>query len=180
MNAHTHISIYDRVDALRDRATFFVSQRRKDIDLYKVLADCLAICEEASAMGLLDDLKKRVIQAPDYGRNRQYLNANADVYLVVGRLVFEGEKQRAATWRYTATLREAAKNNIASSDLVDWLRSNGGINALFKARDVKTRTAKTKTLNLNQQIEVPKDGAFTVTLRRDARGFFDVIEGKSA
>lgn len=168
--------VYEQISDLKRRASFFVSQRRKDIDLYKVLADCMMICERAVAEGMVGSLKKDFLtkrQAEATGR--VYFESDPDVYLIVGRLVFEPEVNRAACWRYTATLREASKLGIKSDDLINWLRTNGGINALFKGRQVQARTARTKTLHLNTQVEVPKDRPFTLTLRRDSRGFFDVI-----
>jgi len=172
-------AVYDRISDLKRRASFFVSQRRKDIDLYEVLADCMAICEQAEAAGMVETLKKDfLIKRQSEATGRVYFETDPDVYLVVGGLVFEPEVNRAACWRYTATLREAAKVGIAAADLTDWLRRNGGINALFKGRPVQARTARTKTLNLNTQVAVPNDSPFTLTLRRDSRGFFDVIDQK--
>lgn len=166
-------SIIDQADSLRDRASFFVTQRRKDLDLYRVLGDCMCLCAACSDADL-EEFRRRVL-ARATGR-RSYFEAGADAFLIVGRYVFEGQdKRRDATWRYTAVMREAAKRQISGSDLPDWLASNGGVNALFKSRPVAARTTTTKTLNLNQPISVPKDEAFTITLSRDARGFFDVV-----
>lgn len=161
---------------LRSRASFFANKRRKDVELYQVLAECLAICETVERERSLPELIEQFLAQRSEGvSGRRYLESNPDVYLVVGRLVFEQESNRAACWRYTATLREAAQLQIASSGFVEWLRTNGGINALFKARKVAARTAQTKTLHLNNSVEVPKTGVFTLTLQRDHRGFFDVI-----
>lgn len=166
--------IFDRIDRAKSRAGFFITQRRRDVDLYGLLAECLTACEEIEAGGLIETVRQRVAEKPTNGRNRTYAEASSDVFVVVGRYVFEPEMNRVASWRYSATIREAAKAGIRGADLVGWLRENGGINALFKGRPVNARTARTKTLNLNQQIEVPKDAPFTLTLQRDHRGFFDV------
>lgn len=168
--------LMQRVRNAKERAGFFLSQRRKDLDLYGLLADTLAICEHVDAEGLLDTFREQVAAAPANGRNRVYTESGSDVYLVVGRAVFEPEINRAASWRYSATLREAAKRGLHSDRLANWLRGNGGVNALFRARPVKARTARTKPLFLTSQIEVPKDEVFTLRLRRCANGFFDVIE----
>ena len=167
--------LLEQVRVAKERAGFFLSQRRKDIDLYQLLADTLAICEHVETEGLLEDFRGRVAAGVLNGRNRTYAEAGSDVFLVVGRAVFEPEINRSASWRYSATLREASKHGIKSGDLGGWLRSNGGINALFKARPVKARTARTKTLHLTSQVEVPKDADFTLTLRRGSNGFFDVL-----
>lgn len=169
------MTIESDIADLKGRAAFFISQRRKDIDLYQVLADCMAICERASLEGEVDRLRRDFLaRQKDEGR-RAYFEGDPDVFLIVGRSVFEPEVNRAACWRYTATMREAAKRQIRSTDLVEWLRSQGGINALFRARPVEARTARTKTLHLNEPLDVPKDEPFTITLKRDARGFFDLV-----
>ena len=170
--------LMQRVRAAKERAGFFLSQRRKDLDLYGLLADTLAICEHVESHGLLDVFRGQVAAAPANGRNRVYAEAGSDVFVVVGRAVFEPEINRAASWRYSATMREAAKRGLRSDGLAEWLRGHGGINALFRARPVKARTARTKTLHLTSQIEVSKDEVFTLRLRRRANGFFDVVEMK--
>jgi hypothetical protein len=167
--------IRHRINAAKQRAGFFVTQRRRDIDLYALLAECLAACEEAQRSGLESEVRAELATRPLNGRNRTYTEAGSDIFLVIGRYVFEPEINRAASWRYTAVIREAAKIGLASADLVDHLRANGGINALFRARPVVARSARTKTLHLNDPVEVPKDAPFTLTLRRDSRGFFDVV-----
>ena len=160
----------------KKKAGFFVTQRRRDIDLYAMLAETLAVCERVEAEGLEDALREDIAQRDRDGRNRTYVERNSDVYVLVGRFVFEPELNRAASWRYSATLREAAKAGLRSGELADWLRENGGINALFRARPVAARTARTKTLHLNAQVEVPKGRPFQIRLQRDKKGFFDVLE----
>jgi hypothetical protein len=170
-------NVHDRLVSLRTRAAFFVAMRRKDVALYDVIADCLAVCEDCLRNGTVSDMRNiATSQAALDGRNRSYFESSADIYLIIGRHVFEGtDKRRDAAWRYTATMREAAKAGIASTDLAKWLRENGGINALFRSRTVQSRTSRTKTLHLSSQIEVPKDAPFTITLQRRSDGVFDVI-----
>ena len=168
--------IENRMRALKTKAGFFVNQRRKDRDLYSLLAETLAVCETVQQGGMAEQLRQAVATRDIDGKNRSYVEQGSDVFVLVGRFVFEPEINRAASWRYSATLREASKRGLDSAGLVQWLRENGGINALFRGRPVQARTARTKTLHLNQQIEVPKGEAFTLTLRRDSRGFFDVME----
>jgi len=164
------------ISALKQRAAFFISQRRKDIDLYDVLADCMALCERARDTGELKRLQDDFLARERAGGRRAYFERNADEYLIVGRYVFEPEVNRAACWRYTATMREAAKRQISPANLVAWLREQGGINALFRTRPVAARTAKTKTLHLTTAVTVPKDAPFTLTLQREPNGFFRVVE----
>ena len=151
--------------------------RRTDGMLYALLGQCLAICEEVLRDGKTEELRQAVEGGNRFvaGKGRRYVEANTDVYVMLGRYVLQGNDSRNSYYRYAATMREAGKRQISAADLPTWLATNGGVNALFKARPVNARTARTKTLNLNQQVTVPKDGPFTLVLRRDERGFFDVV-----
>lgn len=162
----------EAADELRRRASFFVSQRRKDLQLYRVLADVYALCATCSAQDV-EAFRAAVI---DRAGRRAYFESDADVFLVVGRYVFESpDRRRDAAWRYTAAMREASKRQIRPSDFAGWLAVNGGINALFKTRPVESRTACTRTLSLTEAVTVPKDGSFTLTLRRTSVGAFEVL-----
>lgn len=172
--------IHTKIAAVREQASFFVTKRRRDIELYDLLSKALALCEEAEQGGHLEDLRQVLTEKNRRGdRNRTYANAGSDVYLLVGRLVFEREgdtSRRACAWRYTAAMREAHKRGVRSDGLVEWLRENGGINTLFRGRPVAARSAITKTLHLNQPIAIPKGEPVTIRIQRDARGFFDVLD----
>jgi hypothetical protein len=172
-------TLFGEIEAVKRRAGFFMSQRRKDLDLYTLLSDTLTLCEQVEAGGHLEAMRRRVAAQPQAGRNRVYTEARSDVYVVVGRAVFEPELNRAASWRYSATLREAAKRQLRGAELGQWLRENGGINALFRARPVAARTARTKTLHLTTQVEVPRVGEVTLRLRRKSNGFFDVVSSSA-
>ncbi len=165
-----------RVAAIKERAHFFMAKRRKDGELYAVLADALALCEYVDRRDLVDVFREEVAGHDRRGRNRVYTERATDVYGVVGRAVFEPELNRGSSWRYCSCLREAAKRQITSNDLVAWLNQHGGLNTLFKTRGVLAKAVTTKTLHLNQPVTVDKEGTFTLTLRRDARGFFDVVD----
>ena len=174
-NAQGH-TVYEQITALQDRADQLIRARRKDADLYKLLADCLHVCEQATATGGVDNLKNEFIarRRAETAR-RVYFEKDADVYLIIGRIVFDPKKNREAGWRYTATLREAAKRGITADQLPTYLATNGGINSLFKTRPVAARSITTKVLHLNTPVQITKDTIFTLTLSRDPRGFFNVI-----
>jgi hypothetical protein len=164
----------DRISTLKRSASFFINQRRRDVDLYALLAEALKVCEYVEEHNIHESLRDRVYSRSSKDK-RSYVEKNSDVFVLVGRAIFEPEINRSASWRYSATLREASKLGLTSDDLIEWLKKNGGINALFKARPVNSLTAETRTLHLNDSITVPKYEEFTITLRRDSRGFFDVI-----
>lgn len=163
------------LSALRERASFFASKRRSDADLYKVLGDTMQLCERALKEGFVDTLRERLCSKPASARNRIYVERNADVYLIVGRLVFEQEKRRDACWRYTATMREAAKRGISGSSLPDWLLENGGINALFRTRKGASRTRKTKTIYLSTSVTFEVGEVLILNLVPQPDGTFEVL-----
>jgi hypothetical protein len=67
------------------------------------------------------------------------------------------------------------KRQILSDTLVDWVQENGGLLTLYQGRERSVTQFRVKTLHLNSRVTVPKDGMVTLTLRRDGRGFFDVL-----
>lgn len=161
-------------DAVRSRVI-----RQSQSDLYAVLANTLGLCEQCEADGLTDAFKAEVIARGREGGRRSYFEANADVYLIVGRFCFSDGSadygSRGNAWRYTATLREAHKRQIKSDGLASWLEGNGGINALFQRRPVDARTMTRKTLHLTSPITIEKGKPFTITLCSNGDGFFDVV-----
>lgn len=167
-----------RADDVRKRAMAF-PKRRSDAQLYGLLADCMRLVQTCEREGLLDQLKAEVIRRNKAaGAKRAYFEASADASLVVGRFMFsDGVGRRTdAAWRYTATIREAAKRQIAPDDLAQWLNDNGGINALFKARDVDRRDRETSTLHLTRKVTMSKTKPITLTLQDNGAGFYDVIK----
>lgn len=168
-------ALSSRLTAAREAARF-VCARRHDVALYSLLADCMAICRECEATGRSEEMRQLALDRLQRDAiGRRYLERDPDIYLIVGRYVFEADAGRAACWRYIATLREAAKRQIAPADLAGWLAENGGINALFRARPVAARSVRTRTLHLTDAVEVPRNGIFTLRLKRAANGFFDVV-----
>lgn len=164
-----------RMAHIKSRASFFMAKRRKDAELYEVLSETLAICEEVERRGIVEEVRKSVAEQPKNGRNRVFAERGSDVYVIVGRAVFEPEINRGSSWRYSSAMREAAKRQIHSSQLVGWLIENGGINTLFKGRGTFARAVNTRTLHLNNSIEIDKHKPITITIKMDHRGFFDVL-----
>lgn len=163
----------EELAALREKAKAF-PVRRSDGELYGLLAAMSAMCERAEAEKRIEELRARALEYALL-TGRPHFQSDADVFIVVGRLVFEGDKGREAAWRYTAALREARRRNIRSEDLARWLSENGGINALFKTRPVERRSRTTRTLHLTSGVEMPKDREITLTLRDNGAGFYDVV-----
>jgi hypothetical protein len=183
-------SLSARLDQAREHAfNGGVPIRRKDGKLYALLAECLGICEEVIAADAFEELRRLAVTRvnerqprgtitraeSNNGRGRRYVEAGSDAFILVARYVLSGVDGRNSFYRYAVTLREANKRKIASTDLVRWLGENGGVNALYAPAAYRKESHRTKVLHLNQTVSFPREGDFTITLRHDGRGFFDVV-----
>lgn len=155
-------------------------KRHADQQLYRVLADCMAIAEiclkDVNEYEVLNGLIKKLPVVE--GQTRQYVEKSSDIYQRVCRFMFHGEEHTANTNRYAHCLREAAKQGVKSGKLIDEL-SNGGINKFYHARpsqSTRERIVRTKCLRLNKQIEHYKSDKLVLTLKRNAEGFYDVLK----
>ena len=168
------------LEVVAEKAIAF-PKRRSDAELYGILAAMLHLCNRADQEGILEELKSAALEKEKRieGKHRAYFESGADAPLIVGRLVFAGVKRRDSVWRYTSTLRRARELQIQPQELASWLNTNGGINALFKSRQVEKRTRHTKTLNLLDQVELPKEGLVQLTLRDNGAGFYHVVDQKN-
>ena len=184
-------TLQDRLDQAREHAiNGGVPIRRKDGKLYQLLAECLGICEEVIAARQEAALREMVrvsvdARNPDIwgkgraesnnGKGRRYAEAGSDAFILVARYVLTDVDGRNSHYRYATTLREAHKRQIAAANLVTWLGENGGVNALYRPTTMKGDANQTRQLYLNQRITFPRKGEFTLTLRHDGKGFFDVV-----
>jgi len=168
-----------RVDAIKEKAGFFMAKRRKDRELYAVLAETLSLCEEVEKNGLQETFRVQIAAQAKADRNRVYAERKSDVYIVVGRAVFEPELNRGSSWRYCSAMREAAKRDISGTDLAGWLGENGGVKTLFEGRGVLAKAVTTRTLHLNKSVQVSRTEPFMLTLQMDHRGFFNVVTKSS-
>lgn len=177
-----------RLDAARERAfNGGVPIRRKDGKLYHLLAECLGICEEVIGAGMFEELRQLAVvrvgfreprgtlERKGVGKGRSYVEKGSDAFILVARYVLAGVDGRNSHYRYAVTMREAHNRGIASGDLVTWLGENGGVNALYAPAAYRKESHRTKVLHLNQTITFPREGEFTITLRHDGKGFFDVV-----
>lgn len=162
--------------SLQERASVIAANRHSDAKLYAILADCMDL-----AVLCLDPEKEKELRSlagalpPLPGKKRHYIEKGSDIYQLVARYVFHGEKVSANINRYAITLRAAKERQIQGNDLAEWLARNGGINALYLSRPLVRTTVRTKCLRLTTQIEVPKDKEFTITLRRTPENAFEVL-----
>lgn len=171
-------SIFVDLDALRLEAEEIRPKRRAHAELHELIGRCLLLCERAEKAGCIEILKERATSRAGK-RNRTYFEKSADIFLVVGRLVFEVDKGREASYRYTSVMREARKKGISGQELPAWLQKNGGLNALFRPRN-GAKAGQTKTLFLSDPVHVPASGEITLRLMRQPNGFFKVLEQRGA
>ena len=174
--------LQSKLDTIRHRAhNDGLPVRRKDGALYRLLADCLSLCEWVQQEGLesqvRDCLRVHVNRRGEdnRGRGRKYVEHASDVYTVVCRYALGDFETRANYTRYAVAIREAAKRQIRGDGLAVFLSDQGGVMALYNARPNPARFMTSRTLHLNSPVTVPKAGPFTLTLSRDYRGFFTVI-----
>jgi hypothetical protein len=169
--------LIEAMDTMRQTVRLHgIPVRRKDGALYAMLASCLGLCQDVQRLQLEDAIKDRLGDRPALaGRNRRYVFQTTDVYVLVARYVLEGVDERNSVYRYATTLRRAAEFGLERDTMAEWLATEGGVNALFRTRQVEARTATTRTLHLSSPVTVVKDAPFTVTLQRRPDGFFNVL-----
>lgn len=149
--------------------------RHSDITLYKLLARCLALCErDATDIEALRLAYGR--EAREATGRRVYIERGSDAPQVVCRYVLREDEHRANVNRYAFALREAQKRQISSTDLVEWLANNGGVNALYLARPLDQEYVATRTLRLDRQIATHKSQPFSLKLIRLPDNTFKVLE----
>lgn len=150
------------------------SQKQASLALYGVLASCMELCERCDRdpveQGQLEQMFK---EQPRTG-NRRYVEKSSDIYQLVCRFVFT-DTDRTNAARYAAALREAGKLQIRSGELFDWMKTKGGVNALYFRRPLDERSIKTKCLRLAEQIEFSRDKPFTLTLKWQTDNSFALV-----
>lgn len=169
--------------ALREKADRAgVGQKRSSLELYRILAGCMALAMRCRDPDEAAALRRLVLDRSRGEESRSYVEAGSDEFVLVCRYVFSSgsaSANRSNASRYASALREAAVRQIRPEDLSRYLRHNGGINALFLTRPLAALAVTTRTLRLNSPVTVPKGAAFTLTFRRRPDGTFDVIHGES-
>lgn len=152
-------------------------KRGSDIKLYRVLVECMALCERCRDASDIEEIRTAfAMRGVAEGQNRTYIEKQSDVYQVVCRYVFHGGPSHANMCRYAIALRQAASRQITSETLMEQLVKNGGVNALFLRRAVDKPDIETKCLRLTSRVRAPKHGAFCVWLKYNHEGAFDVVE----
>lgn len=151
------------------------SQKQASLALYGVMAKCMELCERAERDETeREEIYRLFADQPKQG-NRRYVERGSDTYVLVCRFVFT-ETDRTNAMRYASALREAAKLQLNSKTIAEWLKTEGGINALYFRRPLDARCVKTKALRLAEQIEFSRDEPFTLTLSWQDDNTFAVVD----
>lgn len=157
--------------------------RRRDRVLYTALAECLSVCEFAQSEGLEAELRKSIEVEPTgpRGRGSRRVRKTSDVYTIVCRYAFGTSNDYSSLTKYAHSLREASRRQIRSGVFADWLLENGGVQALRLSPLAVgwKEDRETQTLHLSSRVSYPVDSEFTITLRYDGRGLFDVMSPKA-
>lgn len=157
--------------------------RVADMQLYKVLADCMQIAEICIRVpkerAVLDGLIKKLPVLE--GQARHWIERDSDIWQRVCRFMFHGERHNANTNRYAHCIREAANCGVKSNALIDEL-SAGGINKFYLRRPSQreNRNVETRCLRLDQIVTHTSRATFTLTLKRNGEGFYDVVNAENA
>lgn len=101
------IDVAAELTELEERASFFRSERRKDVELYTLLADCMWLAIKVQAEGreaeIISALKDKMRRQTN--RNRVYVEKSSDAYTIIGRLVFQAPKGASTSSCGSATTR---------------------------------------------------------------------------
>ena len=175
--------VLEDISNLTERASFFRSERRKDIELYELLADYMRLVVRVRTEGKGDEIREALLQKlrRQTNANRVYVEKGSDLYTMVGRLVFQapGDKPGGAPWRCAVAMREAEKRGITPDGFAEFCRTQGGIDILVQQRNNKATRIQVKVLHLTQPVTIEPHGVVHLTLRRDPRGYFDVMHQSS-
>ena len=152
-------------------------KRGASATLYRVLADCLEICEvchrDREELAVLNQL---ITELPRVNNNkRQYVERGSDIYQRTCRFMFHGEEHSANINRYAIALREAARHGVKSKALVRELSSAGGISRFFLARPTQIAMVATKCIRLDRQIQHRKGDIITLRLKRNMENVYQVL-----
>lgn len=170
-----------KVEAIirRSHVAFLMKRHQKhaDMQLYRVLQDCLEMAEvclkDIREYEVMNRLIKKLPMAE--GQQRQYVERSSDIYQRVCRFMFHGAEHTANVNRYSHCLREAAQQGVTSKTLINELL-DGGVNKFYLKRPSQSqeRVVATKCLRLDRQIKHYKSDTIVLTLRRGVDNIYEV------
>lgn len=171
------VNITELANEVRAEAADIVNRHQKlaSLNLYRVLARCLEVAEHCTLSVDAQQEMRRLVASEAPPGKRSYVETRSDEYVLVCRYVLKGEDY-ANLSRYSNALREAKKLQLHSSELYEWLKHKGGVQALYLRRPSIHQVVNAKLIRLDRTITFPKLGAFTMILERTEDGTFTVIE----
>lgn len=115
-----------------------IGKRHSSADLYRLLAECMALAEQCRDLAGHEEMRRLVVERGRDGGKRCYVEHGSDEYILVCRFVFDNLRSKSAersnASRYAHAMRQAAALGVTSATLFERLSADGGINALFLRR----------------------------------------------
>lgn len=150
-------------------------KKKASFRLYNTLALTLGVIERclldpAEEKELMVELKKRAMLE---GKTI-YIDKRNDVYGNVCRYIFYGTDSTNAA-RYAACLREAAKLQLRSDTLAQYLATHGGVTRLYFSRPLANTMVKLSGFRLTRPTLIYRDQEFTLRLKWKSDSTFEVI-----
>jgi hypothetical protein len=174
----SELSLVDLLNEVRQEALSVIIRHKKKASfrLYEVLARAMSIVERCDRnTGDRHELHSLIAQMPLGSRNRQYVEKGSDDNTLVGRYVFQ-HSNYTNICRYAHAMREAAKAQISSDQLANYLRTNGGINTLYMKKPNDHFVMSKKNLYLTKSVTFNRNEPFTITLKWCDDNRFDVLD----
>lgn len=142
--------------------------------LYDLLAQCMNVVELCQKHEPSRHELHGLFLQQDHEGNRRYVEKGSDEYVLVCRYVFN-HTDRTNAMRYACALRVAGEMGLSYSELVPWMKANGGVNSLYFRRPLEAKIVRTRNLYLTHSIEVPRDREFNIKLQWRNDNSFEVI-----
>ena len=123
--------------------------RTSNQSLYAVLAQCLVFCGELK----IAEAKQRSAALEAFFKERGYkYNNESPLASRVVKAVF-GNIDRRRVSTYSLVLRQAQKDNVACTDLAQWIEDKGGIQEIRLGRSQSYVSPKAKAVTAKQIVQ---------------------------
>lgn len=161
----------ERIRELRGRALGEgLPTRRPDDRLYSLISDTYDLCLEVPVEEL------RGVPLPVIrGRTMSKPRLNADIFVVVSRLILTGVDNRNSIYRYASAMRAAHERQVPRGTLRQFLSENGGLHCLLRPPLAVGTPRSYGVLHLDQPVSFAEGGRIRLELRSIGGPYFEVI-----
>jgi hypothetical protein len=142
--------VHQQMDKLRNEAQNWeqTAYRTANEMLYAILAKCYEFEQTF-------DSKNLYLLNEYCNQHNVAFTANTHALAKIVKCVFTADRRRVST--YVLALRSAKQHRVKSSDLVEWLKEQGGVQEISLKRSPNYKTA-------SQRAELARENAFTPVL----------------